>query len=434
MRTAIYVRVSTVTHSQPHTIEEQINRLRARLFAHGEDVADQHIFRDEGRSGATLNRPALDRLRDQVRLGDYDRILVTSPDRLARNYVHQMLLLEELERAGSTVEFLDQPMGDTPHDHLLLQIRGAVAEYERALIGDRMRRGRLARYRAGLLLPWTRPVYGYLLDPERPRDPKGVRLSEAEAAVVRQIFAWYLEDGASLSSIVNRLFAHGVASPSGRARWRHTSVRFLLRNPAYTGVLYAARTRTRRARARRSALEPVGKRDEGGRTLRSREEWVRVGTIPALVTPEQYEFVQQKLARNRQFAARNNTTHDYLLRALVSCGFCGLAATGRTARGRLPLLRVCREEGRRSRGRWPLPVTPDAGREVGRVGLGRLVRVDPAAATDRVGVGAGVGRELVTRRVDGAARESAEGTCGVAAASRAADRSLPRGRARPRGV
>ncbi|PYS79887.1 MAG: preprotein translocase subunit TatB [Acidobacteria bacterium] len=331
MRTAIYVRVSTVTHSQPHTIEEQINRLRARLFAHGEDVADQHIFRDEGRSGATLNRPALDRLRDQVRLGDYDRILVTSPDRLARNYVHQMLLLEELERAGCTVEFLDQPMGDTPHDHLLLQIRGAVAEYERALIGDRMRRGRLARYRAGLLLPWTRPVYGYLLDPERPRDPKGVRLSEAEAAVVRQIFAWYLEDGASLSSIVNRLFAHGVASPSGRARWRHTTVRFLLRNPAYTGVLYAARTRTRRARARRSALEPVGKRDEGGRTLRSREEWVRVGTIPALVTPEQYEFVQQKLARNRQFAARNNTTHDYLLRALVSCGFCGLAATGRTA-------------------------------------------------------------------------------------------------------
>jgi site-specific DNA recombinase len=134
MRTAIYVRVSTVTHSQQYTLEEQINRLRACLLSRGEAMADEHIFRDEGRSGATLNRPALDRLRDQVRLGDYDRILVTSPDRLARNYVHQMLLLEELERAGCRVEFLDQPMGDTPHDHLLLQIRGAVAEYERALI------------------------------------------------------------------------------------------------------------------------------------------------------------------------------------------------------------------------------------------------------------------------------------------------------------
>jgi site-specific DNA recombinase len=178
MRTAIYARISTVTHSQQHSIEEQISRLCACLFSRGEAVADEHIFRDEGRSGATLNRPALDHLHDHVRLGDYDCILVTSPDRLARNYVHQMLLLEELERAGCRVEFLDQPVGDTPHDHLLLQIRGAVAEYERALIGDRMRRGRLARYLAGLLLPWTRPVYGYLLDPERPRDPKGVRVSE----------------------------------------------------------------------------------------------------------------------------------------------------------------------------------------------------------------------------------------------------------------
>lgn len=241
-----------------------------------------------------------------------------------------------------------------------IQIRGAVAEYERALIGDRMRRGRPARYRAGLLLPWTRPVYGYLLDPERPRDPQGVRVSEAEAAVVRQIFAWYLKEGASLSSIVNRLFAHGVASPSGRARWRHTTVRFLLRNPAYTGTLYAARTRTCRVQVRRSALAPIGKRNEGVRTPRPREEWVTVGTIPALVTAEQYELVQQKLARNRQFAARNNTAHDYLLRALVSCGFCGLAATGRPAGVGYPYY-VCagkRADGAGGSGRCRSRLTP----------------------------------------------------------------------------
>src|SRR3954465_876756 len=124
-----------------------------------------------------------------------------------------MVLLEEFERAGCTGEFLDQPLGNTPHEHLLLQIRGAVAEYERTLIGERMRRGGLARYRAGLLLPWVHAVYGYLADPEHPRDPQGVCVSEAQAAVVRQIFAWYLEEGASLSSIVNRLFEHGVASP-----------------------------------------------------------------------------------------------------------------------------------------------------------------------------------------------------------------------------
>ncbi len=107
-----------------------------------------------------------------------------------------MVLLEEFERAGCRVEFLDQPVGDTPHEHLLLRIRGAVAEYERVLIGERMRRGRPARYRAGLLLPWIGPVYGYLLDPEHPRDPKGVSVNEAQAAVVHRLFAWYLEERA----------------------------------------------------------------------------------------------------------------------------------------------------------------------------------------------------------------------------------------------
>jgi DNA invertase Pin-like site-specific DNA recombinase len=133
MMNAIYARVSTVSYSQRHTIGEQI-----------------------------------DRLRDHMRLGGYDHIMVTSPDHLARNYVHQMILLEEFERARCTVEFLDQPVGDA---HLVLQIGGAVAKYVRMLIGDRMRRHRLARYRAGLLLLWGRTVYGYLLDPDHLRDP-----------------------------------------------------------------------------------------------------------------------------------------------------------------------------------------------------------------------------------------------------------------------
>jgi site-specific DNA recombinase len=117
---------------------------------------------------------------------------------LARNYVHQVLLVEELQRHGAEVEFLDRPMSQDPHDQLLLQIRGAVAEYERTLISERMRRGRLAKLRAGSLLPWTRPPYGYRLDPDRPRGPAGVRLDEAEAAVVRDLFAWYADEGATI--------------------------------------------------------------------------------------------------------------------------------------------------------------------------------------------------------------------------------------------
>ncbi len=113
-------------------------------------------------------------------------LLVSAPDRLARKYVHQVLLLEELQGRGCRVEFLERPMSQDPNDQLLLQIRGAVAEYERTLITERMRRGRLAKLRAGQLLPWMRVPFGCRTDPERPRDPQGLRLDEYEAALVRQ--------------------------------------------------------------------------------------------------------------------------------------------------------------------------------------------------------------------------------------------------------
>src|ERR1043165_8948590 len=104
-----------------------------------------------------------------------------------------MLLIDELAQHGCRVEFLDRPMSDDPHDQLVLQIRGAVAEYERSLIGDRMRRGRLAKLRGAHLLPWTVPPYGSLTDTERPRDPNRVRLDPLASVVVGQIFTWYTE-------------------------------------------------------------------------------------------------------------------------------------------------------------------------------------------------------------------------------------------------
>jgi DNA invertase Pin-like site-specific DNA recombinase len=144
MRVAVYARVSTPRQAQAQSIEQQLDRLRAAVAEHGWTLADQHVYRDDGYSGASLGRPGLDRLRDHAALAELDVVLVTAPDRLARNYVHQVLLLDELGRHGCQVEFLDHPMSQDPHDQLLLQIRGAVAEYERTLIAERMRRGRQA--------------------------------------------------------------------------------------------------------------------------------------------------------------------------------------------------------------------------------------------------------------------------------------------------
>ena len=148
MRAAVYVRVSTERQQQAQTIEQQVAALRAYLAERPEWVLqEQHIFRDDGRSGAKLQRPGLDALRDQAARAAFDVVLVTAPDRLARNYVHQMIVLEELERRGIGVVFIDRPPSDDPHEHLVVQIRGAVAEYERTLIADRMRRGRQAKLR-----------------------------------------------------------------------------------------------------------------------------------------------------------------------------------------------------------------------------------------------------------------------------------------------
>jgi site-specific DNA recombinase len=351
MSIAVYLRVSTQLQAQAQTSEQQLERLRAHIQQTGGTLPAENVFRDDGYSGASLNRPGLDALRDQVKAGEAERVLITAPDRLARNYVHQMVLLEELQRAGCAVEFLDRPMSDDPHDQLLLQIRGAVAEYERTLIAERMRRGRQRKLQAGALLPWTHVPYGYRVNPDRPRDPAGVQRDEAEAAVIQEMFAWYLAEGASLAGLTRHLQALGLSSPRGLRRWNQATVRGILMNPAYTGQVYLGRTQLRAPRLRRSATHPIG-RPAYGRTATPPETWIPVATIPAIISQTSYDQVQAKLAHNQQFARRNNTAHDYLLRALVSCGVCNLACTGRgrvqyryyVCRGKAPPRQSCRDE------------------------------------------------------------------------------------------
>ena len=170
MRAAIYARVSTPRQARDRKTDQQVARLERHAERKGWDLDGERVYLDEGYSGASLNRPGLDALRDAAAMAEFEVLLVSAPDRLARNYVHQVLLLEEFQGRGCRVEFAERPMSQDPNDQLLLQIRGAVAEYERTLIAERMRRGRLAKLRAGQLLPWMRVPFGYRTDPERPRE------------------------------------------------------------------------------------------------------------------------------------------------------------------------------------------------------------------------------------------------------------------------
>lgn len=244
MEIALYVRVSTSRQQQTQTIEQQLSRLRAKVSTQPDwHLAEEHIYRDDGYSGASLNRPGLDHLRDHAAMGAFALVLITAPDRLARKYVHQVLLIDEMQSRGCEVEFLERPMSDDPHDQLLLQIRGAVAEYERSLISERMRRGRQAKLRSGNLLPWTNAPYGYILDGERPRDASRVHVDPIKAEIVRQIFAWYTdpETPATLYWVAKTLSDRQIPTPRAGQRWNVATVRGILRSPAYTGTASSRR-------------------------------------------------------------------------------------------------------------------------------------------------------------------------------------------------
>jgi site-specific DNA recombinase len=204
-----------------------------------------------------------------------------------------MLLVDELSQRGCRVELVERPMSTDPHDQLLLHIRSAVAAYERTLIAERMRRGRQAKRRGGQLLPWTRAPYGYLFDPERPRDPSRLRLDPVQAAVVQQMFAWYTDprESVSLYEVAKRLSDVQRPTPKGGKRWNVASVRGILRSPTYTGIAYSGRSQPVPARQRKSALQPVG----SGQSQQPApmEAWMAI-PVPAIMSQEVFEAAQHR--------------------------------------------------------------------------------------------------------------------------------------------
>jgi site-specific DNA recombinase len=128
-----------------------------------------------------------------------------------------MLLIDELAQRGCHLAFLERPMSQDPHDYLLFQIRGAVAEYERTLIADRMRRSRQAKSRGGQLPAWSVPPYGYVMDPERSRDSRRLWVDPVKAAVISQMFSWYTDahTPATLYGVAKRLTNDQMPTPRG---------------------------------------------------------------------------------------------------------------------------------------------------------------------------------------------------------------------------
>jgi site-specific DNA recombinase len=188
MKPAIYARVSTLKQELEQTIESQLELLREYVKNESLELDEKHVYVDEGYSGTKLERPGLDALRDAAADGEFQKVIIYSPDRLARRYAYQVIVIEELNKCGCEVVFLQKPITDDPEENLLIQMQGIIAEYERTKILERTRRGRLFKARHGNFLNWSSPPYGYRYQPTSGGQPGYAVVHEEEAELVKQIF------------------------------------------------------------------------------------------------------------------------------------------------------------------------------------------------------------------------------------------------------
>jgi site-specific DNA recombinase len=329
MKVAADARVATQRQAEDSTIAQPIARLQAWAQMEGWTLEAGHVYRDEGDSGARLDRPALDRVRDAAERGKFQASLGTAPDRLARRVVHPRLLLEELAQLGCPVIVLEYPISQAPHDQLLLLIRGALAESERAVIAGRTRRGRLVKLRAGQLLPGVNTPDGYRWAPEHPRDPARLRIEETEASMIRPRFAWYTEAGLSMHAIAARLTPLQIPTSHGSTPWHPETVKGMLSNEVYAGTAYGHRD---------DEVEPI--RWRGGRSAadrqrhhtrhRSRDEWSAV-EVPPIISRECFARMEALRPFRQAESRRHNPRRAYFLRARLRWAVCGLPRDGRKA-------------------------------------------------------------------------------------------------------
>ncbi len=322
---AIYARVSSERQREEQTIASQTAALIKFAQDDGYTVPQEWVFEDEGYSGSRLDRPGLERVRDLASEGQIETVLVYSPDRLSRKYAYQVLLLEELGRQGVEVRFIQSPQARTPEERLLVHFQGMIAEYERAQIAERTRRGKRHRAKAGSISVLSGAPYGYQYVRKTQTSEAYYQVIEREAEVVRKVYKLYTQDQLSIGAIVRRLNDEAIPTRRKVSRWERSTVWAMLRNPAYKGTACFGKTEVKE---REKITRPLRRR--GGYSPRSsanrekpREEWIEI-PVPAIVDQQSFELAQEQLEKNKRYS-RRRTIEPTLLQGLLVCSECGYA-------------------------------------------------------------------------------------------------------------
>lgn len=327
---ALYARVSSNKQAQENTISSQIEALKARIIRDGFSLLEEYHFIDNGYTGSNLIRPGLEQLRDQSAAGKIDKIYIHSPDRLSRKYAYQMILTEEFEKSGTEIIFLNFQAENNPESNLLLQVQGMIAEYERAKIMERHRRGKIHTAKRGSINALSVAAYGYrYINKYINGGEASFEVIEEEAEVIRKIFNWVGKERLTIGQVSQRLKQEQIPTKKGKSYWDRGTIYYMLKNPAYKGQAAFGRKKTG---ARLPCIRPRKDSSEQPRNNSSRyavekEKWISI-IVPAIIDENIFEVVQEQLEENKKRARIHLQGATYLLQGLLVCKQCSRAYCG----------------------------------------------------------------------------------------------------------
>ena len=325
---ATYGRVSTSNQENEGTIETQLSAVNQFAEKNGYTIVKQYI--DNGWSGDSLARPALDQLRMDAKKKNWEAVLIYDPDRLARRGAWQEVVMEELKELEIDVLFVTIPKPKTDEDIIMYKMRGVFTEYERMKIKERFRLGKVRKAQEGHIIVSEAPYgYTFILKKGKRGDADFLQghyeINERETQIVKSIFSWVDNDGLRLRGIVRRLQELGIPPrKSKRGVWNTSTLSTLLRNRTYIGEGHYGAS---------YATVPVNPTKKGGykkvkktsRRMKPENEWIKIPT-PKIIDEELFNRVGQILRSNFEMSVRN-TKNEYLLTGKIWCN-CGKRRAG----------------------------------------------------------------------------------------------------------
>jgi site-specific DNA recombinase len=350
-RAILYARVSTDEQARSgYSLAQQLEALRAYAAREGYEVLEEVV--DPGQSGASLERPGMDRVRDLVAAGGVSVVLAQDRDRFAREPAYHYLLRKEFEEHGCKIRALNDRGDDSPEGELTDGILDQLAKYKRAKMAERSRRGKLRKAREGKMVAEPVPTYGFRYNDAR----DNYVVDERAMPVVRRIFYLIGVEGYSINAVKLAFEREGVPTPNGAAYWSHKAIRDCVLEDAYKphtleeiselvtpevaarlsksrcyGVWWFNRRKTHTRQISERGPDGITYRKQTSATEKPKKDWIAIPVPGSDISREWVEAARDAIKDNRITSSAGERVWS-LSGGLFVCGACGRSMTAVTTK------------------------------------------------------------------------------------------------------